>query len=438
MLFTQSLDLCFVRAIGGNGMTAADFDAALRDTGKSLERLRAAHAADTMPLLRLPEKRDDLAAITARAEQLSRGASDVVVLATGGSSLGGQALAGLTGWRGPAGDGSGTNLPRLHFMANLDPATLATTLARLDLKATRFLVISKSGNTAETLMQMIAAIEALNTQALGWNLENHFLAISEPTSGNAGNGLRHLCEMHNIPVLDHDPDLGGRYSVLSLVGLLPAVLSGLDAEAIRTGAAQSLAPLLAGAAPGDVPAAAGAALNIAMRGKCGIAVMMAYADRLRKFAGWFCQLWAESLGKDGHGTAPVAALGPLDQHSQLQLFLDGPADKLFTVLTTEVAHTGPVVPAAMAKDRQVGYLAGKSVGDLVDCEQRATIATLTGRGRPVRTIHVETLDEKSLGALFMHFMLETIITGDLLGINVFDQPAVEQGKELARDYLGNM
>lgn len=438
MFFSQSLDLCFAGTGNDNGLAVADFDAALRDTGRALDTLRSAYADNSLPLLRLPEKRDDLATIAARAEQLARGASDVVILATGGSSLGGQAVVQLTGWQTPGNDQIGAPHPRLHFMENLDPVSLGGALARLDLKETRFVVISKSGNTPETLMQMIVAIEALNEQELGWNIEHHFLAISQPETATGSNALRKLCAKHSIPVLNHDPDLGGRYSVLSVVGLLPGALCGLDMAAIRAGAAQSLAPVLEGAAPGDVPAAAGAALNVALRGKASIAVMMAYADRLRKFTGWHAQLWAESLGKAGHGTTPVAALGPADQHSQLQLYLDGPMDKLVTVMTTEVARTGPGVPDAMAKDPDIGYLAGKTIGDLVDCEQRATIATLAKRGLPVRTIHIETLDEKALGALFMHFMLETIITGDLLGIDVFDQPAVEQGKVLARSYLEQM
>ena len=135
-------------------------------------------------------------------------------------------------------------------------------------------------------------------------------------------------------MLEHDPGVGGRYSVLTNVGLLPAAVLGLDIKAIRAGAAMALAPVLAGKPPAEVPAALGAALNVAAarRGK-NIAVLMAYADRLERFSRWYVQLWAESLGKDGKGTTPIGALGPVDQHSQLQLFIAGPRDKLFTVIT---------------------------------------------------------------------------------------------------------
>jgi len=188
--------------------------------------------------------------------------------------------------------------------------------------------------------------------------------------------------------------------------------------------------------PAAIPVAVGAALNAAFleRG-LGIAALMLYADRLTVFGRWFVQLWAESLGKNGTGTTPIAAVGPADQHSQLQLFLDGPRDKLFTVVQLDVAHKGPRLSDAIASDPLIGYLAGKSIGDLVDCEQRATVETLARAGRPVRTMHVGELNERSLGALFMHFMLETIIMGSLIGVDVFDQPAVEEGKVLARDYL---
>jgi glucose-6-phosphate isomerase len=163
--------------------------------------------------------------------------------------------------------------------------------------------------------------------------------------------------------------------------------------------------------------------------------MIAYADRLERFTRWWVQLWAESLGKNGKGAAPVAALGPVDQHSQLQLWLDGPRDKLFTVITTGVAGSGPSMDKALAEAAGEPSLAGKTVGDLVAAQGRATADTLAKNGRPVRTIHVEKLDERALGALLMHFMLETIVAAHLLGVDPYDQPAVEEGKVLAKQYL---
>jgi glucose-6-phosphate isomerase len=163
--------------------------------------------------------------------------------------------------------------------------------------------------------------------------------------------------------------------------------------------------------------------------------MVAYADRLERFTKWWVQLWAESLGKNRKGAAPIAALGPVDQHSQLQLWLDGPRDKLFTVITTDVADAGPRMDRALAETAGESAFAGKTVGDLVAAQARATVDTLAKNGRPVRTIHIEKLDERALGALMMHFMLETIIAAYLLGVDPYDQPAVEEGKVLAKRYL---
>ena len=164
--------------------------------------------------------------------------------------------------------------------------------------------------------------------------------------------------------------------------------------------------------------------------------MMPYADRLAPFALWFRQLWAESLGKDGAGTTPIRAIGATDQHSQLQLYLDGPADKVFTLITPALWGSGPRIDGTLAAAAAAApELVGRTVGDLVAAQQRATAETLAAAGRPTRVIRVERVDERTLGALFMHFMLETILAAGLMGVEPFDQPAVEAGKQLARRYL---
>jgi glucose-6-phosphate isomerase len=305
----------------------------------------------------------------------------------------------------------------------------------LPLASTRFVAISKSGGTAETLMQTIAALAAI--KQAGLVAPEHFLGLTEAAHANKPNGLRALCDAHKIAMLDHDPDVGGRYSALTNVGLLPAAMLGLDIAAIRAGAARALAPVLDGHEPARIPAAAGAALAVALaqtRGK-SITVMLAYADRLERFTRWYVQLWAESLGKDGKGTTPLAALGPVDQHSQLQLFMAGPRDKLFTVVTGADAGRGPRMPADLARLAGEADFAGRTIGDLVAAEGRATAEVLARNGCPVRTIHLSALDEAALGELLMHFMLETVIAARLLGVDAFDQPAVEEGKVLAKRYL---
>ncbi len=188
-----------------------------------------------------------------------------------------------------------------------------------------------------------------------------------------------------------------------------------------------------------MPAALGAALSVALAESKGktISVVMAYCDRLERFTHWYVQLWAESLGKNGKGTTPVGALGPVDQHSQVQLYLGGPRDKLFTVVSVASAGLGPRIDKELAALAGEPGLGGKTIGDLAAAEARATADTLAKNGCPVRTIAIPKLDEASLGELLMHFMLETIVAAHLLGVDAFDQPAVEEGKVLAKKYLAS-
>jgi glucose-6-phosphate isomerase len=409
-----------------------DFDAVLARTSKALAALRTRHSDGTLPLLRLAEKRDDIAAILGYAALLRDGTSDVIFLGTGGSSLGGQTLAQLAGYAVP-GVGALRDPPRIHFMDNLDPESYGGLLTRLPLETSRFVAVSKSGGTGETLMQTIAALEAVRAARL--DPHEHFLGISEPAKTGKTNGLRDLLGQHQIRMMDHDPGVGGRYSVLTNVGLLPAAVCGLDIGAVRTGAADALAPVLAAKAAAEVPAAVGAALAVSLATHKTISVMMAYADRLERFTKWYVQLWAESLGKDGKGTTPVGALGPVDQHSQLQLYIAGPRDKLFTVVTAASTVSGPRMSAELTRLAGEPDFSGKTIGDLVAAQGRATAETLAKNGCPVRTIHLPRLDERHLGEMLMHFMLETVIAADLLGVDAFDQPAVEEGKVLAKKYL---
>ena len=306
-------------------------------------------------------------------------------------------------------------------------------LQRLPLQTTRFVAVSKSGGTGETLMQTIAVLDTL--KRAGRDPHDHLLGITEPAKAGKPNGLRELLSADRIQMMDHDPGVGGRYSVLSNVGLLPAAVCGLDIGAIRAGAADALAPVLAGKAPAEVPAAVGAALAATLAPSKPLAVMMAYADRLERFTRWYVQLWAESLGKDGKGTTPLAALGPVDQHSQLQLFIAGPRDKLFTV--DHGAAAGPR-PAHGGRPGQARRRAGLRRQD----HRRLGRGARPRHRRDARQQRLpgahhrlDRLDERHLGELLMHFMLETIIAARLIGVDPFDQPAVEEGKVLAKRYL---
>ena len=416
--------------IGAGGVTQAQFDACLARTQPALDTLRAQHADGTLPLLHLPRRRHDIAAMEDIAAHLRKNATDIVVLGIGGSSLGAKAVAQLAYDATPA---QGTREPRVRFFENLDPHTFERALKSLDLHTTCFLVISKSGNTAEPLMQALAAKAALEQAGRGACLAQHFAAITEPS----GNAVRRFAESLGAPVIDHDPQVGGRFSVLSNVGLLPAMLMELDVVAVREGAARVLANVLEGTSLDGIAPAAGAAMQVALADHAGASasVIMAYSDRLERFGQWYRQLWAESLGKDGQGTIPATGIGPVDQHSQLQLYLAGPADKAYTIMSVGAAGAGPRVAT---DDPDLAYLNGRSMGDLMDAEYRATVGTLKKNNRPVRTIDIPVLDETAMGALLMHFMLETIIAAHLMGVDPFDQPAVEEGKILAQQYLGEM
>lgn len=434
MPLVQSIEYALAERIGGE-ISKSSIDAALMRTEGALDWLRARHADGGLPLLRLPEKRDDLDAVATAAETFRREASDIVFFGTGGSSLGGQTLAQLCGYAVP-GLGLLRDGPRLHFLDNLDPQTFGQVLARLPLANTRFIAISKSGGTAETLMQTSAALAAVTEAGLARDIPQLFLGLSEPAVAGKRNGLRALLGEYDVAMLDHDPQVGGRFSVLTNVGLLAAAMAGLDIYAVRAGAAAALEPVLSGKPPKNVPAAVGAALAFAgaQVGKT-ISVLMAYADNLERFTHWYVQLWAESLGKDGHGTTPVAALGPVDQHSQQQLFIAGPRDKLVTVITVATSGEGPRIEQKFAELCGEPDFAGKTIGDLVAAQSRAMVETFARNGIPVRTLHIDALDEASLGELLMHFMLETIITAHLLRVDPFDQPAVEEAKVLAKKYL---
>lgn len=426
--FTQDVS----RAFAG-GITQSAYEKNLKRLQPVLEQMREAYEKKTLALLRLPERTEDFAAVEALAAKL-KSADDVVFLGTGGSSLGGQTLAQLGGYNVP-GVGALRAKPRLHFLDNLDPVSLSEFLKLLPLASARFVAISKSGGTGETLVQTIAAIEALRKAKL--DPAKHLFGISEPLKPGGKNGLRALLDKFNCELLEHDTQVGGRFIGLTNVGLLPALLSGVDIRALRAGAGEMLKPVLNGAAPREVSAAAGAALSVAAsEAGLPISVLLAYGDRFERLTRWWMQLWGESLGKDGKGSTPLASIGPVDQHSQLQLWLAGPKDKLFTVLSSAIKEEGPRLDAELAAVAGEPVFANRTIGALVAAQSRATADTLAKHARPLRVIEVKKFDAFALGAVLMHFMLETIFAGALFEVNPYDQPAVEEGKILAKKYLG--
>lgn len=436
--FRQSIDGSLDRTIGAYGLTAAELHGWLERLTPELDQLRRDWDTGALPLLRICDATDDIIEAEQAMSALMTGARTLVFFGTGGSSLGGQTVAQLGGWDIPgSAPEEQKQRPRTRFYDNLDADTLARVLATLDLASTRFVVTSKSGNTPETLVQALAAMDAVKKAGLAAKLPNLFLGLTEPAVTDRRNGLRVVFEAHGIPLLDHHTGIGGRYSVLTNVGLLPALARGLDVRALRAGAREVIKTMLTATTPSQFPAAVGAAVNVALAKHRGIdaSVLMPYCDRLRRFAHWYVQLCAESLGKNGEGTTPIACLGPLDQHSQLQLFMDGPRRHVITMLRQTTIGHGPRIDPDLAALAGLDEMAGRAIGDLVAAQTRGVPEALAEAGRPVRMIEFDRLDEHTLGALLMHFMLETILAGRLLGVDPFDQPAVELGKTLSRRRL---
>jgi glucose-6-phosphate isomerase len=425
MFYVHDIGNVLEGAIGRDGLSQATFDKELKRARPALDKIRRWREDGTLPLLKLPARRDDLGALRPHAERFAK-FEHVVVMGSGGSSLSGKTLVALK----DQGFGPAKGRPKVHFMDNVDPATFEAMTSRLPLDRTGFLPISKSGGTPETLTAFVTVLGALGAKAG----KDNVIAITEA----ADNPLRRLATGLGCPILEHDPKVGGRYSALSLVGMLPAMIAGVDAAAVREGAASVLDPVLAAKDTRGLAPAIGAALSIGLARERGlnVTVLMPYVDRLESFAFWYRQIWAESLGKEGKGTTPIRALGTVDQHSQVQLYLGGPRDKLFTLLIQDTAGQGtPLTPHALGGDKALDYLAGHTMGDLLLAEADATAATLIKDGRPTRLIRIKTVDERVMGALIMHYMLETMFAAELWGIDAFDQPAVEDAKVLTRQYL---
>ena len=425
-------------AIGTSGLTPAKLDLWLRRLEPHVARLRTHYEEGTLPHLRIPRATADIEDAEAALKRLLRGSDTVVFFGTGGSSLGGQTLAQLAGWNIPGDAGPERRKgPRTRFYDNLDPRTLELSLSCLDLATTRFVFISKSGGTPETLVQLVAALGYVRKRGLEGDIKKMFLAVTEPARDGIDNPLRRACAHFGIPILDHHPGIGGRFSALTNVGLLPAMSRALDPRAIRAGAQTVVDNLMKAETVADIAPVLSAAVAVGLMRERNVRtlVMLPYCDRLESFGAWWVQLWAESLGKNGMGSSPVAALGPVDQHSQMQLWMDGPHEHLITVLRTPTAGMGPRLDPELSKLAGIEVMAGRHAGDLVEAQAHAIPEALARAKRAVRIFDIPVLDERAMGALMMHFMLETILAAGLLGIDPFGQPAVELGKRLARERL---
>jgi glucose-6-phosphate isomerase len=377
------------------------------------------------------------------AEKEGQAFETVVVLGIGGSALGTLALQQALAkpyWNEL--DGAGRDFfPRLYVLDNIDPATIGPFLDRIDVRRTLFNVISKSGTTAETMAQYLVVRERLGLSFPDDGYRVHLLFTTDPQQGV----LRELARTEGIPTLPIPPNVGGRFSVLSAVGLLPAALIGIDIRALLQGARamdeRCRTPVLH-----NNPAGVFAMLQYLAHtlAHANIHVMMPYSDRLYFTADWFRQLWAESLGKNRDrqgrevavGPTPVKALGATDQHSQLQLYMEGPCDKTISLLAVESSQLDLTIPNLYPEIDALSYLGGHSLGELLEAERQATAAALAQHGRMNLTIRLPNLSAHSLGQLLMMLQIATVYAGALYNVDPLDQPGVELGKRLTYGLMG--
>ncbi|RLB07679.1 MAG: glucose-6-phosphate isomerase [Deltaproteobacteria bacterium] len=413
----------------------------IRDRVKGVQRwVQRERDEGNLPFLNLPYQ-GGIEEIKRVVEDLRGSAHELVVLGIGGSALGGRALIAALGHPFhnllPSEARKG---PRVFFLDNIDPDTIAGLLDVLDLSQTVVNVVSKSGSTIETLSQFLIFLEFLK-QRWGPEWRRRVVVTTDPSKGP----LRRLAEDEGLVSFSVPPGVGGRFSVLTPVGLFPAAFLGIKIEGLLEGAA-----IMDKYCCDEELEANPALLNATLqylahtkKGK-GISVMMPYADGLREVADWFRQLWAESLGKKKDlrgrsvyvGPTPVKALGVTDQHSQLQLYLEGPYDKVITFLALGSFSRMMRIPAGGSWGEETAYLEGKSLNELIEAERRATEFVLTRNKRSNCTIYLRGLDAKVLGGLFYLLEVQTAFAGGLYGVNPFDQPAVEEGKRLTYGMMG--
>lgn len=350
--------------------------------------------------------------------------TDCLFLGIGGSALGPKSL--LEALRHKASPGI-----RFHFQENPDPVDWKHTLSFLLPAHTLVCAVTKSGTTFETLAQLLIALEWLGRER--W--ASHLVCITDPEKGD----LREFARQHGLQSLPIAPAMGGRFSVFTPVGLFPAALAGLSIDDFLRGAAQVRDHLDKGPHEKNPLFVLGHEF-IRHFPKRPIHVFMPYSTPLRGFGAWFSQLWGESLGKDGKGFTPVAALGATDQHGLLQLLRDGPDDKITWFVTVDSIDDDvaiPKRPAGLDSSNlpALAQLEGNSLSALLRIEYQATSLVLTRRGRPHLTFRMDRLDERSLGALTFAFCSLTAVTGALWNVNPFDQPGVEESKVLIRESL---
>jgi glucose-6-phosphate isomerase len=404
--------------------------------------VRTRSAAGEYAFEGLTDQEATVKAIDTFAQGVGQAYDHVLVLGIGGSALGTKAI--LNALKPPAwnelDDEAREFYPRLTVLENVDPTSVGAVLRRIDPRRVLVNVISKSGGTAETMAQYLI-VRAWLEGALGEAAGRHLVFTTDPARG----ALRELAGREGIATLDVPPDVGGRFSVLSPVGLLPAALVGVDIGQLLIGARRAVE-----AAQGDDLLKNAPALYAGLLWAADvwlgarIHVLMPYSDRLREFAEWYRQLWAESLGKRldrrgeviNAGPTPVGAVGATDQHSQVQLFMEGPYDKAVTFIDVAAPGEDITIPGGTALPSDLAYLPGHTLNELLRAELEATSSALARMGRMNMTLRLPDLTPATFGELVMFFQIATGYAGVWYNVNPFDQPGVELGKRLTFGAMG--
>lgn len=423
-----------------SGIDPGDIDfysGAIKTTHEELSNKRR---NGTLPFFDLPYQ--DTGGLKAIARDISHNFENFLLIGIGGSALGPLSIHNAlhSPFYNSLNAGKGKGRPRLYFLDNVDPDETTSLLEILDLKKTVVVVITKSGGTAETMASFLVLKDAIK-KAAGKVDPSQVIAITDPDKGD----LLQIARQNGYRTLEIPPGVGGRFSVLTPVGLLSAAVSGIDIDEMLQGAAL----MDKRCSNPDIwknPAYMKGMLEYIFQTRQGrhISVMMAYSEALGTIIEWFVQLWAESLGKkhgiDGRtvftGQTPVKAVGATDQHSQLQLYVEGPHDKTITFLRVNRFNSTVPIPEDFRDTEGISYLGGHTLNELILAEQRATEVALAMNGRPSCRIDIPAITPSVIGQLFYLFEVQTAFAGGLYRINAFDQPGVEEGKKLTFGMMG--
>lgn len=321
--------------------------------------------------------------------------------------------------------------PKIFIFDNVDPVTFKNIIETVDLNRTLINVVSKSGATSETLASFLILWKLIRDRKLEVN--EHFVFTTDPEKGN----LRIIANEYEIPCLSIPKNVVGRYSVLSPVGLFLLEILGIKSEEMLEGARDISERALKTSLQENSMAVTASSLYLMdkLKGR-KVVVFLPYSDRLKTLSEWFCQLWAESLGKEGKGTTSYPSLGTTDQHSQLQLWMEGPEDKVILFVCVERHGYQEEIPEEFHDLEGLRFLGGHTLEELINTEQLATEMALTMNKKPNLKLILPKIDPYRIGQIFQYLQVVTAMAGLLYGVNPFNQPGVELGKRLTYGALG--